>query len=410
MATRASCTGSIDLAGRVTRRNRLNLDRLLASAQRALEPWDHRLTDELSFATEIFDAHLHLGRDVDGLIGDYEELIRMIDSYGVESGFVFCLHELDREPAFRAANDRTLAFAERSGGRLIPFARLDLNETPLEEAERCLALGARGIKLHPRAQRFRVADERLRAVVSLAEDRGVPVLLHAGQGLPPIADELARVMDLHPSANLILAHAGIADLPSLCERLAGRPGVFFDSSVWSVADLLACLELVPPEQILYASDYPYSQPPASLLLTVRSARVAGASDEVLRAMLYGNARAISEGHRPGDPTSPLPVLPTAQAPTLARAGHYIAMALALYRADQPHRGTLELAISATSPGGIRDEELEDTHGLLVAARQLWTALPDLEADQRYAADRMTSRLLHLACVTCATSGAPSRAE
>ena len=52
----------------------------------------------------------------------------MMSRYGVSRAFVFCLDEPDRHPSFSAANDRTLAFAERSQGRLIPFVRLDLNE------------------------------------------------------------------------------------------------------------------------------------------------------------------------------------------------------------------------------------------------------------------------------------------
>ena len=80
--------------------------------------------------------------------------------YGMTRAFMFCLDEPDRHPSFSAANDRTLAFAERSGGRLIPFVRLDLNESPIEEATRCLDAGARGIKLHPRAQKFTATDDR----------------------------------------------------------------------------------------------------------------------------------------------------------------------------------------------------------------------------------------------------------
>ena len=39
---------------------------------------------------------------------------------------------------------------------------------------RCLDLGARGIKLHPRAQKFSVGDERLDAVFELAVERERP--------------------------------------------------------------------------------------------------------------------------------------------------------------------------------------------------------------------------------------------
>ena len=121
--------------------------------------------------------------------------------YGISRAFMFCLDEPDRHPAFSAANDRTLAFAERCDGRLIPFVRLDLNESPIEEARRCLDPGARGIKLHPRAQSSRATDERLAPVFALAAERRVPILIHGGRGLPPIADGLARARRALPGGD-----------------------------------------------------------------------------------------------------------------------------------------------------------------------------------------------------------------
>src|SRR5262249_12686563 len=114
------------------------------------------------------------------MTGDYDALLETMDRYGVSRAFVFCLDEPDRHPSFTAANDRTLAFAERAGGRLVPFVRLDLNESPLEEAARALDAGARGIKLHPRAQGFTATDERLGPVFALAAERRVPILIHGG--------------------------------------------------------------------------------------------------------------------------------------------------------------------------------------------------------------------------------------
>ena len=68
------------------------------------------------------------------MAGDYDDLLRNMDRYGISRAFMFCMDEPDRHPAFRAPNDRTLAYAERSGGRLIPFVRLDLGEEPIAEA------------------------------------------------------------------------------------------------------------------------------------------------------------------------------------------------------------------------------------------------------------------------------------
>src|SRR5205807_2317951 len=257
---------------RVRRARRENLVvALMTALDRAhelLDAWHEELRHELPPNAEIFDAHVHLGDDIDGISGHYDELLGMMDEYAVARAFMFCLDEPDRQPAFRAPNDRTLAYAARSEGRLIPFVRLDLAESPIEEATRCLDAGARGIKLHPRAQRFLLNDERLAPVFALAAERRVPILIHGGRGLPPIADHLERLVDAHPDAQLIIAHAGIADLGELAGRFTGKPGVFFDTSAWSPIDLLDFYRQISPEQVVYASDYPYGQQPASLLIAL----------------------------------------------------------------------------------------------------------------------------------------------
>src|SRR5689334_19361912 len=284
-----------DTAGRVVHLDSPTVEDALERAQSLIADYDDELRRELPQDAEIFDAHVHLGHDIDGMTGVYEDLERINENYGISRCFMFCMDEVDRHPAFRAANDRTLAYAERSGGKLIPFVRLDLAEEPIEEATRCLDLGARGIKLHPRAQKFLLNDERLAPVFELAAERGVPILIHGGRGLPPIADHLRRQVDAYPGSQLIIAHAGIADLASLAACFGGKAGVYFDTSVWSPIDLLSLYHLVSPEQVVYASDYPYGQQPSSLLIALRTARIAGFDDAQLRAMLAGTANGIADG-------------------------------------------------------------------------------------------------------------------
>ena len=277
----------------------------LERARAIVETYEAELQSELPADAYLFDAHTHLGDDIDGMRGRYEELSTLLDRFGFSGAFVFCLDEPDREPGFCVPNDRTLAHGERSQGRLIPFVRLDLTASPIEEARRALDLGARGIKLHPRAQAFALDDERLGPVFELAVERGVPILIHGGRGLPPIAENLEALVRRNDGVRLIVAHAGIADMAALAGRLGGIPGVYFDTSVWSALDLLDLFRQVPPEQIVYASDYPYGRQPNSLLVSIRSARLAGFDDVRLRAMLGGTARGIVEGEPPPTPTDPL---------------------------------------------------------------------------------------------------------
>jgi predicted TIM-barrel fold metal-dependent hydrolase len=384
------------------------VDDALQRAQRLMAQWDEELRGELPQDAEIFDAHTHLGTDIDGMVGVYDDLIRGMDKYGISRAFMFCLDEPDRHPSFRAGNDRTLAFAERSGGRLIPFVRLDLSEDPIGEATRCLDLGARGIKLHPRAQKFLLNDERLAPIFELAAERNVPILIHGGRGLPPIADDLARVVDRYPQARLIVAHAGIADLAALADRLCGKAGVFFDTSVWSPLDLLGLYRLVGPEQVVYASDYPYGQQPASLLIALRTARLAQLTEAEVRGVLAGNANRIAAGKPPLEPSAPKGIETFQQPMALARIHQYLSMATPLLWTRQPDRvGVLGLALNACDDrsNGHRDE-LEQIRELLLAAQDMWRALPE-EGDEkdRMAHTRATFRLIHLADIVAVTTPA-----
>ena len=377
----------------------------LDRAQEVLARWDDELQRELPDGAEVFDAHVHLGEDVDGMVGRYDDLIDVMDRYGMSRCFMFCLDEPDRHPAFRAANDRTLAFAARSEGRVIPFVRLDLNEGPVDEATRCLDLGARGIKLHPRAQKFDATDGRLRPVFELAAERRVPILIHGGRGLPPIAAGLRRVFEDAPGAQLIIAHAGIADMASLADCFAGRAGVFFDTSVWSPVDLLEFYRLVPPEQAVYASDFPYGQQPSSLLIALRTARLSGLDDTQVRDMLAGNARRIADGEEPKQPSKPLGSDTFSQPMVFARIHQYLSMATPLLWTRQADTvGVLGLALNATDDRNGRPEELERIRELISAAKTLWADAQEIEDEsERWRTNRVTFRLIHLADILAVTT-------
>jgi uncharacterized protein len=374
-------------------------------ARRLVAEYDGELRRLVPEDAEIFDAHVHVGRDIDGFVAPYDDLMAVLGRYGISRGFAFCMDEPDREPAFRAANDRTLAAAERSEGVLIPFVRLDLAQSPIEEATRCLDLGARGIKLHPRAQGFLLNDERLAPVFALAAERRVPILIHGGRGLPPIADHLSRLVEAYPEAELIIAHCGIADLAALSEAFAGRPGVFFDSSVWSPIDLLDTFHRVSPEQLLYASDYPYGQQPSSLFLALRTAHLAGLSEEQVRDLLGRSAARIATGEPPLPPTAPSGRRTLEQPITFARIHHYLAMATPLLWTRQTDTiGVLGLALNACSERDGFEEQRERIAELLVCARDLWRTVPEAETDaDRVELNRLTFRLIHLADILAVTT-------
>jgi predicted TIM-barrel fold metal-dependent hydrolase len=380
----------------------------LERARTVVDSWDEELRRELPENAYLFDVHTHLGHDIDGMVGTYDELTAVLDGYGFGGAFMFCLDEHDREPAFSVPNDRTLAHAERAQGNLVPFVRLDLTARPLEEAKRCLDLGARGIKLHPRAQAFALSDERLQPVFALAVERNVPILIHGGRGLPPIAQDLEALVRRNEGVQLIVAHAGIADMAGLAGRLGGIPGVFFDTSVWSGLDLLDLYRQVAPEQVIYASDYPYGRQPNSLLVATRTAKLAGFDDKQLRLMLGGSARRMIAGEEPEPLSGPKGPTSLVQPLTFARIHQYISMAVPmLWLRQRDAIGAIGLAVNASRErSNGHPDASERIEELLVTAQELWRAGAEVEdSAERLATFRAAIQLVNLADMVSLTTRA-----
>jgi predicted TIM-barrel fold metal-dependent hydrolase len=244
---------------------------------------------------EVIDAHTHLGLDEDGRSLTLEQLLAQLDAANARRACVFPLHDPERQPSYSLPNDRVLGWAAESDERLVPFCRLDPAEDALVEAERCLAAGARGIKLHPRAQQFAFEGSEMADVFALAEEETVPILIHAGRGMAPIADGLADLALRHPDLVLILAHGAICDQGILTARLAEHPGILYDISCFFPLDVIELFARVPAERIVFASDPPYGMPATTLYLALRVARQAGLDERATRAVLGGTMASLIDG-------------------------------------------------------------------------------------------------------------------
>jgi uncharacterized protein len=348
---------------------------------------------------EVFDAHTHLGRDEDGRSLTLPQLLSQLDNAGARRACVFPLHDPERSPAYRLPNDRVLAWAQESEGRLIPFCRLDPAEDPVAEGERCLAAGARGVKLHPRAQAFGFDGPEMEGIFALAEAACVPILIHAGRGLPPLADGLVDLTLRHPEVVLILAHSAICDQGIITSRLADHPGVLYDISCFFPLDVIELLARAPIERIVFASDPPYGLPATSLYMALRVAAHAGLDEAAVRGMLGGTIAGLFDGH--GLP----PVTAPRRGPTITLSGRLARVygygslagpAMFMGSTEQAH-AMLEMALAACrdpDPGTV-GEALEAIEAALSAADAMLR--PQIEAGTSAAID-----LVYRAIVRAAT--------
>ena len=264
-------------------------------ADEYLRPWYDAVIANVP-DLEPFDAHTHTGaNDPDGYRSSVEDLTAALAQIGARAA-VFTMHEPDGYPR---ANDRVLTEAAASDGRLVAFCRLDPHSgDAAAEAERCLDAGARGIKLHPRAERFRLEERLTEPIFAVADERCVPVLVHAGRGIPALGRDAVELCERFPRARLILAHAAVCDLAWIWREAPAHPNLFFDTAWWSPRDLLALCALVPPGQVLWGSDAPYGTPLQSMLATLRCALQAGVPPDALPAITGAQMRRLVDGEEP----------------------------------------------------------------------------------------------------------------
>ena len=188
---------------------------------------------------------------------------------------------------------------------LIAFIGLDPSMSELElvdEIDARRAEGARGIKLHPAAQRFYPNDERLAPVYARATELGWPVIFHSGAfALGPAATDQATLryfpplLKAFPKLTVVLGHMGFGDFDTCAAIATDFPNARFDccftvngtdsSPAISDEDAAAAFRKVGTDRIMFGSDYPWFDP-ARDAARIRRLPL---SDAEKRAILHENA-------------------------------------------------------------------------------------------------------------------------
>jgi uncharacterized protein len=196
----------------------------------------------------------------------------------------------------------------RKHPQLISFIGLDpcMTESELlEEIETRRAAGARGIKLHPAAQRFYPNDERLAPVYARATELDWPVIFHSGAfALGPGSTTQASLENFppllksFPDLTIVLGHMGFGEFDTCAEIAAEFPNAMFDccfavngtepTPAISDEDAAAGFRKVGIDRVMFGSDYPWLDP---ALDAARIQRLS-LSEAEKRAVLHGNAARV----------------------------------------------------------------------------------------------------------------------
>src|SRR5919112_3668525 len=129
--------------------------------------WEWR-RQKIPAGVQVFDAHSHIGADVDGRTMTADGMRDRMDAAGIERSIVFPLNDPNARDDFSGPNEVVWAAYEEYPDSFVPFFRLNPHKSYDVEFGRCMERGFRGLKLHPVSQEFELDDARVVRLFEMA--------------------------------------------------------------------------------------------------------------------------------------------------------------------------------------------------------------------------------------------------
>jgi len=252
-------------------------------------PWEW-VQKKIPTGTLVFDAHAHIGADLDGRTMTADGMKARLESAGVSQSIVFPLNDPNARDDYSGPNDIVWAAYEEYPDAFVPFFRLNPHKNYDTEFERCVDRGFKGLKLHPISQEFELDDKRVVRLFEMAAEMDLPVLVHAGYLMQRIVEPLLPTVERLPGLRLILGHSAMVEVLAATRAFKDHPNILFETSVVKAKDLFVLFCSLDPSRICYGSDIPYGDIPSTLHATLGAADLAGLSKGEISDVLSGNLR------------------------------------------------------------------------------------------------------------------------
>lgn len=193
--------------------------------------------------------------------GTLSDLVRVQDRAGVSNGVIFSVATTPHQSG--SINRFIAECAEASAGRFVGLGTVHPeSETLKEDIDGILALGLRGVKLHPDFQKFKLDDYRCLKIFELCEGR-LPVLVHTGDYRYDFSNpnRLAPVLSIFTELTVIGAHFGGWSVWDDAEAMLAEYSNFYvDTSssfyAMSLERATALVRSFGADRVLFATDYP----------------------------------------------------------------------------------------------------------------------------------------------------------
>lgn len=135
-------------------------------------------------------------------------------------------------------------------------------ENKLQEVERMLSLGLRGVKIHPDTQMFNMDDEKMFELYDFLRENDLPILIHCGDYRYDYSHprRLKNILKQFPGLTVIGAHFGGWSVFDLAYEYLKDENCYIDtsSSLFMLGERRAeeLIKAYGAERVLFGTDFP----------------------------------------------------------------------------------------------------------------------------------------------------------
>jgi predicted TIM-barrel fold metal-dependent hydrolase len=260
----------------------------------------------------IIDCHVHLNNYHEETAVALEESLDRLQASMAEAGVTYALvltSYLVNANRPSVAQVVKAVEAVPNLGVVAGISYMGYKERDLRELADFLRAGlVRGLKLYPGYEPFYPHDSRVHVVYELAEEFGVPVMIHSGDTYHPRGKlkyahplEVDEVAVDHPKVNLVICHLGNPWLTDCMEVVYKNKNVYADISGLVLGEFTEAFEdymeeqigdvilyAGEPDQFLFGSDWPI----CSMKSYVEFVKQLKMPDADRHALFYENTRRL----------------------------------------------------------------------------------------------------------------------
>lgn len=185
---------------------------------------------------------------------------------GMEAGIThFIVHSVATKPEQVESINRFIASAAtQSEGHFTGLGALHPDASDLEgDIDSLIAMGLKGVKIHPDIQQFRADSKNAMRIFGLCEDRGIPILVHTGDYRYDYSNpnRIIPVLKAFPRLKFIGAHFGGWSIwEKAAAVLSDFPNILVDtsSSFYGLTPerAKALVRIYGSERVMFGTDYP----------------------------------------------------------------------------------------------------------------------------------------------------------